>query len=93
MANKFLVKNPIISEKAMFLSKDRKYVFLVDRSATVSEVKKIIESTYSVKVISTNSINIHGKTKRMGAVSSQMAGYKKIIVTLQEGQKLDILPQ
>ena len=91
--NKFLVKNPIISEKAMLLGKDRKYVFLVDQKATVSEVKKIIESNYNVKVLRTNSINVHGKTRRLGAISSQMAGYKKIIVTLQEGQKLDIIPK
>lgn len=91
--NKFLVKNPIISEKALSLSKLRKYIFLVDRGANVSEIKKVVESIYSVKVVKTNVINVKSKPKRLGYVFGEKPGYKKVIVTLKEGQKLDILPQ
>lgn len=91
--NKFLVKNPIISEKAVQLGRLNKYVFLIDKKANTSEAKKIIESNYNVKVIKTNIINIKNKKRRLGKSVGIKPGYKKLIATLKEGQKLDILPQ
>jgi len=93
MANKFLIKNPIITEKAISGGEMGKYVFLVDKSATVNEVKKLVEAQYNVKVEKTNTINVKSKTKRTGRGVGTKPGYKKIIVTLKKGQKLDILPQ
>ncbi|MEK7478414.1 MAG: 50S ribosomal protein L23 [Patescibacteria group bacterium] len=93
MANKFLIKKPIITEKAISGGALGKYVFLVDKSATVNEVKKLVEAQYNVKVEKTNTINVKSKTKRTGRGNSTKPGYKKIIVTLKKGQKLDILPQ
>ena len=93
MLNKFLVKNPIITEKALSISHLRKYVFLIDKKATASEAKKIIESNYSVKVIKTNIINAKSKQRRLGRSTGTKPGYKKLVVTLKQGQKLDILPQ
>lgn len=91
--NKFLVKRPIIAEKAIHLGSLRKYVFLVDGKATAPEVKKIIESNYNVKVVKTNTVNVKSKKRRLGATLGVKPGYKKLIVTLKQGQKLDILPQ
>ena len=91
--NKFLVKNPIITEKSTNLAKDRKYVFLVERNTTASEAKKVVENVHKVKVISTNVINVKSKARRLGASIGVKPGYKKIVMTLQKGQKLDILPQ
>lgn len=82
MLNKFLVKRPIVTEKAVRFGKDNKYVFLADSKASASEVKKVVEATYNVRVVKTNVINVKGKQTS-----------KKVIVTLQKGQKLDILPQ
>lgn len=93
MVNKFLIKNPIITERALSGAEMGKYVFLVDKKATAPEVKKIVESEYNVKVIKTNVINAKSKIKRKGNVVGVRPGYKKIIVTLKKGQKLDILPQ
>jgi len=93
MANKFLIKNPIITEKAIRGSELGKYIFLVDNKATVSEIKKIVESQYNVKVEKTNVLNVKSKKKRLGRSIGVKPGYKKIIVTLKKGQKLDILPQ
>ena len=93
MNNKALVKNVIITEKSTDLAKLGKYVFLVANDATVSEVKKIIEKEYSVKVMSSNVINTKPKKRRIGNNISMKPGYKKVIVTLKKGQKLDILPQ
>ncbi len=87
-----MIKNPVISEKSTAMSPDRKYVFLVDKKANAPEIKKLIKNIYKVDVVSTNVINIPPKPKRYGRNFSMKAGYKKIIVTLKEGQKMDILP-
>ena len=89
----FLIKNPIVTEKSSMLSANGKYVFLVDKDASASEVKKMVESNYKVKVVKTNVINVKGKKKRLGASVGFRPGYKKIVFTLQKGQKLDIIPQ
>ncbi|MDD5430958.1 MAG: 50S ribosomal protein L23 [Candidatus Pacebacteria bacterium] len=91
--NKFLMKKPIISEKAMNMSSNGKYVFLVADKATVSEIKKIVEKEYNVKVVKANVINVKSKTRKLGRSIGTKPGYKKIILTLKQGQKLDILPQ
>lgn len=91
--NKALVKNVIVTEKSTDLAKLGKYMFLVANNATVSEVKKIIEKEYSVNVVGSNVINTKAKKRRIGNGISMKPGYKKVIVTLKKGQKLDILPQ
>lgn len=93
MLNKFLVKNPLITEKATRLGAMNQYVFLVATEATSPEIKKIIEAVYKVKVARVQVINVKPKARRLGRTMGQKPGYKKAIVTLKEGQKLDILPQ
>lgn len=91
--NKFLVKNPIISEKTTQLAALRKYVFLVDKNSAAPEIKKIVENTYRVDVIGMNIVNVKSKKRRLGMSIGTKSGYKKIIVTLKNDQKLDIIPQ
>ncbi len=91
--NKLLVKKAIITEKTTDLGQMGKYVFLVEKGTTASEAKKIVEKQYSVKVVGTNVINVKDKARRIGYTMGVKPGYKKIIMTLKEGQKLDILPQ
>ncbi len=92
MVNKFLVKKPIISEKAARMSGERKYVFLVDKEAAKPEIKKALKDIYKVDSIQVRVINIKSKRRRLGRSIGVKSGYKKAIVTLKEGQKLDILP-
>lgn len=91
--NKFLIKHPLVTEKTTDLGQQGKYVFLADKNASASEAKKIVESTYNVKVVNTNVVNVKGKKRRLGATIGSKPGYKKIIMTLKKGQKLDVLPQ
>ena len=93
MSNKLLIKNPIITEKVTMISQLGKYAFRVAKQANKSEVKKAIEEIYKVKVVSVNVINAKPKKRRLGRTMGVRPGYKKAIVTLKEGQKLDILPQ
>ena len=57
MANKQLIKNPIITEKITMISQMGKYGFLVNDNANKSEVKKAVEEAYKVKVVGVNKIN------------------------------------
>lgn len=91
--NKFLVKKPIISEKATDLSSIGQYLFLVDDKATKSEIVKAVSSIYKVHVVGVRTVNVKPKRRRLGRTVGVKPGYKKAIVTLKKGEKLDILPQ
>ena len=90
---KFLIKHPVISEKASQLNALNKYVFAVADEATAPEIKKAIEGIHKVKVAKVNVINGKAKPKNFGRFPHEKAGTRKAIVTLKEGQKLDILPK
>lgn len=90
--NKFLIKKTIITEKSVSESELGKYVFLVADEATKPEVKKALKSIYNVDVEKINIINTRPKPKRMGMHTYKKSGYKKALITLKKGQKLDILP-
>jgi large subunit ribosomal protein L23 len=87
-----LIKHAWITEKSTDLSGLRKYVFIVDRKANKSEIKKAIESIYKVKVSGVNIINTKGKQKRLGRSLGKTSAFKKAVVTLKEGEKIDIVP-
>lgn len=90
--NKFLIQHPIISEKAIQMSSLGKYVFLVAKSANAPEVKKAVEGIYKVNVEKIHMLNTKPKRRRLGRSVGVKPGYKKAVVTLKKGQKLDILP-
>ncbi len=88
-----LLKNPHVSEKATNLAKEKKYVFKVAPKANKVQIKKAIEELYGVEVSAVNIINTKPKARQLGRISGVVPGYKKAIVQLAEGQRLDILPQ
>lgn len=87
-----LIKQAWISERAGDLSVLGKYVFIVEKKANKPEIKKAIESIYKVNVVDVNVINVKGKTKRLGRSIGRTSAYKKAVVTLKNGQKIDIMP-
>lgn len=89
MSDLFLIKKPIVAEKATDLAKLGKYVFMVSRGATKPEIKKAIKEIYKVDPTSVNIVNHHPKQKRLGNLKGKQVGYKKAIVTLKEGQKIE----
>ena len=90
--NKFLVQHPLISEKATDMSAFGKYVFRVDARATSPEIRKIVEGHYKVHVTRVQVLNVKSKRRRLGRSVGTKPGYKKAIVTLKAGEKLDVLP-
>lgn len=90
MSDAFLIKKPLVTEKSTDLAKFGKYVFMVSRGAKKPEVKKAIREIYKVDPISVNIVNHHPKHKRLGQLKGRQVGYKKAIVTLKEGQKIEL---
>jgi len=88
-----VLKSPHVSEKATDLTEKNQYVFNVWDDTTKSEVKKVVEGTYGVDVLSVNIINIPRKKKRVGKTLGFKKGYKKAIVRIKEGQKIEIMPR
>lgn len=86
-----IIKAPIITEKSTAIaSNERSYVFKVDAKANKSQIKDAIEKIFNVKVESVNTVNVHPKKKRVGKYSGMSNKYKKAIVTLVSGNKIDL---
>jgi large subunit ribosomal protein L23 len=91
MAAPFIIKKPWVTEKATDLSASGKYVFMVQNGAAKPEIKKAIKEIYKVDVVAVNVVNRPPKSKRFGGgLRGAQEGYRKAIVTLKEGQKIDI---
>lgn len=85
-----LIEAPIITEQTMRLVESlNRYTFKVSKTANKVEIKKAIEAIFNVKVVSVNTMNILPKRKKVGKYEGLTAGYKKAIVQLPEGQKID----
>ncbi len=83
-----IVLSPIVTEKSMDLLNENKYTFRVAKDANKSEIKKAVEAIFDgVQVESVNTMNMLGKTKRVGMKVGKRIDWKKAIVTLKEGSK------
>ncbi len=85
-----IVKRPIITEKTMKLVEKGKYTFEVDKNANKQEIKEAIEKLFNVSVVKVNVINEIAKAKRVGQHSGFAPAVSKAIVTLAEGNKIEI---
>ena len=81
---------PVITEKATYLSEHNKVVFRVARDATKQEIAEAIQELFKVTVVKVNTIVAKGKTKRWRGRPGRRADVKKAIVTLAEGQSIDV---
>jgi large subunit ribosomal protein L23 len=81
---------PHITEKATLLSEQNAVVFKVANSATKPEIKAAVEALFDVKVLNVNTIVQKGKTKKWKGAPYQRSDMKKAIVTLADGQSIDV---
>jgi large subunit ribosomal protein L23 len=81
---------PVITEKATLLTEQNKVVFEVAKDASKDEIAAAVEELFKVRVIKVNTMITKGKTKRFRGILGQRSDVKKAIVTLQEGQTIDI---
>ncbi len=92
LAYKVLVK-PLVTEKSAIAASKNKYSFVVVRSANKNQIKTAIEEVYGVKPASINVANIEGRRVRFGRSMGRRQDYKKAIVTLKEGEKIDLFEE
>ena len=88
-----ILKGPHVTEKAGDLSEKQKYVFKVYKQANKTEIKKAVESVYKIEVVSVRIINVFKKKRRLGKIKGFRSGYKKAIVRIKKGQKIEVLPR
>ena len=81
---------PVITEKATILSEQNKVVFQVADDATKDEIASAVEALFKVTVTKVNTLNVKGKTKRFRGRPGRRSDVKKAIVTLADGQSIDI---
>jgi large subunit ribosomal protein L23 len=86
-----VIKGPMITEKLdQAREKFRQYSFIVDKKATKIDVARAVESLFKVSVEGVRTNIVHGKVKRVGKSIGQRPNYKKAIVTLKEGDKIEL---
>lgn len=85
-----VIKRPIISEKSTMLTEAaRTYVFEVASASNKQEVRQAVEKLFKVKVEDVRTMIVHGKYKRAGRFIKKKSNWKKALVTLKEGQKIE----
>ncbi len=85
-----VIVSPVITEKATILSEQNKVVFRVARTATKPQIKQAVEKLFDVKVTAVNTLVRKGKIKRFRGVLGQQSDVKRAIVTLADGQSIDV---
>ena len=84
------ILSPVITEKSTLLSEQNKVVFKVADDASKDEIAAAVEALFKVKVTKVNTVVTKGKTKRFRGIKGRRSDVKKAIVTLQEGQSIDV---
>ena len=85
-----IVRQPVITEKSTMGSDHNQVTFRVPLDADKRSVKAAVEGLFKVKVTAVNTLRVKGKLKRFRGFVGQRSDYKKAIVTLAEGSKIDV---
>lgn len=85
-----VIVTPVITEKSTMASENNQVVFNVSRGATKPQIKRAVEQLFDVKVKAVNTLNRKGKVKRFKGILGRRSDTKKAIVTLEEGQTIDV---
>jgi large subunit ribosomal protein L23 len=84
-----ILKALVRTEKGAGLEAQRKYLFRVATTATKIDVKRAVQEIYKVKVQDVNTVHVPGKLKRVRVKAGYTSAWKKAVVTLQDGQKIE----
>jgi len=85
-----VLRAPVVTEKATMASEHGQVVFRVALDATKHEIKAAVEALFKVKVEAVNTLRVKGKTKRFRGHLGERSDYKKAMVSLAEGQSIDV---
>jgi large subunit ribosomal protein L23 len=84
-----VIRRPVITEKSTMLGDNSQYVFEVARDANKIQVKRAVEEIFKVRVRAVNVIHMRGKVRRMGKTQGTTSSWKKAVVSLEEGQRIE----
>lgn len=84
-----VIKRPLVTEKTTGLMEQNKYCFVVDPRANKNQIKEAVEQLFKVKVLEVNTANVLGKMKRMGRYAGRRPNWKRAIVTLEPGSRIE----
>jgi large subunit ribosomal protein L23 len=84
-----VLRRPLVTEKNTMLQAQNKYAFEVAKEANKPQIKQAVEKAFKVKVITVNVTKVSGKTRRVGRRMVQTSPWKKAIVTLRSGDKIE----
>ena len=86
-----VILRPVISEKSYYLiESEGQYTFQVDRRANKNQIKRAVESAFDVRVQKVNTVNVRSKPKRQGLTRGRTATWKKAVVKLVEGDRIEL---
>ena len=85
-----LIRSPVVTEKSTMGSQHNQVTFRVPLNATKPEIKAAVEGIFKVKVTAVNTLRLEGKTKRFRGYVGKRPDVKKAIVTLAEGNQIDV---
>ena len=85
-----VLKRPVITEKSTILSENNKYAFEVTPNANKVQIKFAVEKAFNVEVSAVNVMTVPGKTKARGRFKIRRSPWKKAIVTLKPGNKIEL---
>lgn len=85
-----VLRAPVITEKSTMANEQGKVVFKISPCATKTSIREAVEGLFGVKVVKVNTIKIPGKTKLFRGVAGKRQDVRKAIVTLAEGQSIDV---
>lgn len=85
-----VIVRPVVTEKSTDLGEQDKYVFEVASDANKNEIKQAVERFFGVKVREVRTMNVRGKPKRLGRFMGRRKDWKKAVVTVQSGEKIDL---
>ena len=85
-----LIKQPLISNKTTRLFEENKYTFLVDRRINKTNLKTILEFAFNVSITNVNTCMMPEKKRTVGRYRGKRSRYKKVIITLKEGDRINL---
>ena len=86
--NAILIR-PVITERSMSQTNAGRYTFAVAKSATKRDIADAVADSFKVDVVAVNTSTVHGKTRRIGKKIGKQSDWKKAVVTLAEGQRIE----
>ena len=84
-----VLRRPIVSEKSIILQGHSKYTFEVASRASKHQIKEAVETAFKVDVLGVNVVTVQGSMKRIGRRRVQSSPWKKAVVTVKSGQKIE----